>query len=206
VLHLKSDIYYTITAPTKGQFKDKGSKFLSYACPVHNEDETKKYLDELKKSHFNARHHCFAYILGAEKANHRISDDGEPSGTAGKPILRQIQSKNLTNIMVVVIRYFGGTLLGTNGLINAYKQATISALENSNIIEKTVNHIYRLNFEYLVMNDIMKIIKENSVIQLAHNFDTNCILDISVRQLHSDLLIKKLSTIKNINIQLVTIE
>lgn len=194
----ESDTYKTIASPSTGLFKDKGSKFLSFAYPVNNEKDFKDHLSELKKTYFDARHHCFAYMIGTHKEQFRAFDDGEPSGTAGKPILGQIQSKDLTNILVVVVRYFGGTLLGTSGLIQAYKSATADALEKAHIVEKTINHIFRLDFEYSAMNDVMKIIKDESLTQLSHNFELKCTMDISVRQKLSEALTKKLDLIENL--------
>ena len=144
-----SDSYLTIADPTEGLFKDKGSKFLAYAYPVDNEDEIKELVQHLKKEHYSARHHCYAWRLGADKTHFRANDDGEPSSTAGKPILGQIQRLDLTNILIVVVRYFGGTLLGVSGLINAYREAAVDALEHAEIVEKLVEEIFWVEFDYL---------------------------------------------------------
>jgi uncharacterized YigZ family protein len=200
------DMYKTISAPSTGLFKDKGSKFLAFAYPISDEKDSKNYLSELRKTYFDARHHCFAYMIGADKKQFRAFDDGEPSGTAGKPILGQIQSRNLTNILIVVVRYFGGTLLGTSGLINAYRSSAADALDNSNIIEKTINHIFLLSFDYNVMNDVMKITKDESVTQLSHKFDLQCTMEISVREALSDALRKKMDLIENLKYDLIRIE
>ena len=151
--------YNTIEQPALAEFKDRGSKFLAYSFPVHNIDTCKKQLALLKKEHPKAVHHCLAYRIGIDGATFRVSDDGEPAGSAGRPILGQIDSKQLTNIMVVVVRYFGGTLLGVPGLINAYKTATSLALQLSPIIQKPVEITYTLSFEYQKMNDVMMIVK-----------------------------------------------
>lgn len=194
------DTYLTISKPCEGLFKDKGSKFFAFAFPVISEDEIKKYLTDLRKVHFNARHHCYAFRLGADKQAFRANDDGEPTYTAGKPILGQIQSKDLTNILIVVVRYFGGTLLGVGGLINAYKQAAADALQNSTIIEKTINDIYELKFDYLQMNDVMKIIKDESLEVCSQNFELNCSLSFSVRKNNSNRVYEQFSKINNLKI------
>jgi uncharacterized YigZ family protein len=152
--------YNTIEKASFAEFKDRGSKFLAYAFPIVNTDDFKKYLQQLKKEHLKAVHYCFGYRIGLEGNNFRVSDDGEPSGTAGKPILGQIDSKELTNVLVVVVRYFGGTLLGVPGLINAYKTATSLALQLTPIVQKQVQVDYRLQFDYTRMNDVMIIVRQ----------------------------------------------
>ena len=152
--------YYTIEKQSLAEFKDRGSKFLAYAFPIQTTDDCKKHLQALKKEHPKAVHHCFGYRLGLDGNSFRVSDDGEPSGSAGKPILGQIDSKKLINVMVVVVRYFGGTLLGVPGLINAYKTATALALQLTPIIQKQVLENYKLQFDYTRMNDVMIIIRQ----------------------------------------------
>ena len=152
--------YNTIEQPAMAEFKDRGSKFIAYSYPVHSIDQAKKYLAALKKEHPKAVHHCLAYRMGVDGATFRVSDDGEPSGSAGRPILGQIDSKQLTNILVVVVRYFGGTLLGVPGLINAYKTATSLALQLSPIIQKPIEIPYTLHFDYQQMNEVMMIVKQ----------------------------------------------
>jgi uncharacterized YigZ family protein len=152
--------YNTIEKPSFAEFKDRGSKFLAYAYPILTADDFKKYLQQVKKEHAKAVHHCFGYRLGLDGNNFRVSDDGEPGGTAGKPILGQIDSKELTNVLVVVVRYFGGTLLGVPGLINAYKTATSLALQLTPIVQKQVQVDYRLQFDYTRMNDVMIIVRQ----------------------------------------------
>src|SRR3954447_14536762 len=147
--------YYTIEKPSVAEYKDRGSRFLAYAYPIQSTDDFKKNLQSLKKEHPKAGHHCFAYRLGLEGNNFRVSDDGEPSGSAGKPILGQIDSKQVINVLVVVVRYFGGTLLGVPGLINAYKTATALALQLTPVTQKQVLVNYRLHFDYTRMNDVM---------------------------------------------------
>jgi uncharacterized YigZ family protein len=196
--------YFTIKKYTSGIFKDKGSKFLSFAYPVKSETEIKSIVDSLKKEYFDARHHCYAYRLGAEMKNFRANDDGEPSGTAGKPILGQIQSYNLTNILIVVVRYFGGTLLGTSGLIQAYKHASIDAISQSEIIEVPVSSIYQVQFGYSVMNDVMKIIKEFNLEILNNNLNMNCSIDIRIKKENKEQILFKLSKIDSIDLILLT--
>ncbi|HEY0030535.1 MAG TPA: YigZ family protein [Bacteroidia bacterium] len=197
---LFEDTYLTINKPAEGLMKDRGSKFLSYAFPVVSEEEIKKELSFLRKLHPSARHHCYAFRLGADKQAYRANDDGEPSNTAGKPILGQIQSKDLTNILVVVVRYFGGTLLGVSGLINAYKLAAADALNNAQITEKTVNDIYELTFGYIFMNDVMKIIKDEELLILSQNFALSCALSFSVRKSNSTKVYDQMSKVSGLKI------
>jgi uncharacterized YigZ family protein len=156
----EKDFYYTISKNVVAEFKERGSRFIAYVYPVQSTHDFKKYLQQLKKEHPKAVHHCFGYRLGFDKNNFRVNDDGEPSGTAGKPILGQIDSKGLTNILVVVVRYFGGTLLGVPGLINAYKTATIMALRSASIVCKAIEVNYRLQFNYTELNDVMILVKK----------------------------------------------
>lgn len=154
------DIYFTIEKTASAEFKDRGSKFIALAFPVQTVDDFKHRLGEVKKEHPKANHHCFAYRLGLDNYTYRVSDDGEPSGTAGKPILGQIDSRQLTNTLVIVVRYFGGTLLGVPGLINAYKTVTALVLQVVPVIQKTVELKYSLQFDYTQVNDVMQIIKQ----------------------------------------------
>ena len=164
------DTYNMLATRGDGLYKEKGSKFIAEAFTVMSEDEAKAAITEIKKKYFDARHHCFAYMIGPDKKTFRSSDDGEPSGTAGKPILNQILSKDVTNVCVVVTRYFGGIKLGTSGLINAYKTAARDALDNAQIVEKTINEFYSLEFEYPLMNEVMRIMKEEDLVQLNPKF------------------------------------
>ena len=172
--------YKTILSPSEGIYRDKGSKFLSFAIPVNSSEEIKEIIKDFRKKYYDARHICYAYMLGAERSDFRVNDDGEPSGTAGRPIIGQINSNNLTNILIVVVRYFGGILLGTGGLIVAYKEATADALKNASIIEKEVTNFYELKFNYFVMNDVMQILKQNNIEVISQNFDENCIIKVSL--------------------------
>ncbi|MFA5329951.1 MAG: YigZ family protein [Prolixibacteraceae bacterium] len=175
------DTFKTIAQPSEGLFKDKGSKFMSFAFPVSSEDEIKEIINTLKKEHHSARHHCYAWRLGHEKLLSRANDDGEPSSTAGKPILGQIQSFDLTNILIVVVRYFGGTLLGVSGLINAYRSAALDAINQAEIVEKLVEKQLFIEFDYLVMNEIMKIFKDEKLLQIEPQFDLKCRIKTLVR-------------------------
>ncbi|WP_372756108.1 YigZ family protein [Labilibaculum sp.] len=200
---MSCDTYKTIQKPSEGLYKEKGSKFIAYAYPVTGEEEIKSLINSLKKEFYDARHHCYAYMLGADHKNFRANDDGEPSSTAGKPILGQILSKELTNILIVVIRYFGGTKLGVSGLIQAYKAAAADSILNSEIVEKTVNDIYDINFDYLAMNDVMKIIKEDQPEQLDQDFNLNCKITLSIRQKDVDQIIEKFSKIESVKTKFI---
>ena len=177
-----NDEYNTIEKEATGYFKDKGSKFYSYAYPVTSEDEVKELLSNLKKEHPSARHQCYAWRMGTEEIITRANDDGEPSSTAGKPILGQLTSFDLTNILVVVVRYFGGTLLGVSGLINAYKNATIEVLENAEIISKRIENTFELRFEYPLLNNVMQTIKQEGFDITKTDFKESCRLLFKVRK------------------------
>lgn len=193
-----SDTYKTIACNAEGMFKDKGSKFLAYAFPVETEDEIKAHLSELKKEHYSARHHCYAYRLGKDGEHYRANDDGEPSGTAGRPIHGQLMSHQLTNLLVVVVRYFGGTLLGVSGLINAYKNATIDVLSNARIVAKIVTSSYQLRFEYPLQNTVMRILNEYQVETLEAAYTTNCQLKIGIRLNQEEEVSSKLNKIEGL--------
>lgn len=176
------DTYKTIAAKSEGYYKEKGSKFIAYAYPVVSEKETKEILLRLKKEHHSARHHCYAWRIGAEEPAFRANDDGEPSSTAGKPILGQLISFDVTNIFVVVVRYFGGTLLGTSGLINAYRSAAADALNNADLITKILEDNFILKFTYTQMNDVMQVIKQETLNIINTRFELDCRLEFSVRK------------------------
>ena len=180
------DSYKTIAKPAEGSYSEKRSKFLAYAFPVQNEQEVKQRLAEIQKKHWDARHHCYAYILGPHKDAYRLNDNGEPSGTAGRPIYGQLLSKDLTNTLVIVVRYFGGIKLGVSGLQNAYKVAAREALDAAVIEERTIQETYRVTFEYVKMNDIMQILKDPDVQVLDRQSYMQCIYTISVRQRDAD--------------------
>ena len=177
-----TDTFLTITQPTTSLFKEKGSKFFAFAYPVDNEQEIKEKLDELRKKHYDATHHCYAYILGKEKKNVRANDDGEPSGTAGLPILGQIKSKNLTNILVVVVRYFGGTKLGASGLVSAYKTATAEVLAQADVIEEIATQQFSFSFNYTQINEVMRFIKNNHLKIIHQNIDNQCDMTLEIRE------------------------
>lgn len=177
-----SDSYLTIEKESEGLFKDKGSKFLAFIYPVNNELEIKQLLQHLKLQHHSARHHCYAWRLGSAKMIDKVSDDGEPYNTAGKPILGKIQSHELSNVLIVVVRYFGGTLLGTSGLVNAYKSAAEAAIQNSVIIKKHLEVEYQLFFSFTQMNDVMNLLKNHAAKIISRNFDALCEIRFYIRK------------------------
>ncbi len=176
-----SDTYRSIAAPAKGIYKELGSKFLAFAHPVETEDQAKEILAAVRKEYFDARHHCFAWRLGLTGEPYRLSDDGEPSSTAGRPIHGQLLSQELSDILVVVVRYFGGVKLGVPGLIRAYRTATQDALANARIVEKVAGEHFTLKFGYLQMNDVMKVLKDMGITPLRQSFDLDCSLEVRVR-------------------------
>lgn len=192
--------YNTIVAPTQSLFKDRGSKFLGYAFPIRNTDDVKIRLQELKKEHPKAVHHCFAYRIGTDGLQFRANDDGEPSGSAGKPILGQIDSAGLTNVLVVVVRYFGGTLLGVPGLIQAYKEATSLCFASAEIVEKDIEHIVRLSFDYSIMNEVMVALKQHQAQIYKQDMQLFCILEAGIPLREKDACMAKLSQIRNLEI------
>jgi len=194
---LFEDTYRTVERTYEGIFRDKGSKFIAYAFPFRSEDRLKDILQEVKGLHPKARHHCWAYRLTPDRNVFRFNDDGEPSGTAGRPILNALLSADITNIIVVVVRYFGGTLLGVPGLINAYKSATQDAIDQAEIIERTVNDIYGLSFSYLNMNDVMRVIKEEGLEIIRQEFDNSCYLEFEVRKMQVNTVVERFSKIED---------
>jgi uncharacterized YigZ family protein len=198
---LFDDTYRTIAAPAEGLFKDRGSRFLAFAFPVTTEDEIKIHLERLRKEHFGANHHCYAWRLGADKQRFRANDDGEPSGTAGRPILGQLQSFDLTNVAVIVVRYFGGTLRGAGGLVQAYKQSAAEALKAATIIENHITEVYTLHFSYDAMNAVMKLLKEFEAEQRSQVFEIECSLEFSVRMRDADALCTALKKLDNVELK-----
>ena len=199
-----SDIYKTITTPSQeALFKDRNSKFFGYAFPVSSESQVKKHLENLRKEHHQARHWCYAYQLGMQEKDHvfRANDDGEPSNSAGMPIYGQIQSFGLTNILIVVVRYFGGTKLGVGGLINAYRTAAQMALEQSNIVSKTVNMDYVISFDYKDMNKVMRIIKERNLNIIGQTLELSCEIIISVRLNEAEMVFEIFDALYGISIK-----
>lgn len=198
----EKDTYKTITKPTKPiLFKDKNSKFFGYAFPVLNEDEVKLNLEQLKKEHHTARHWCYAYQFGTETTYYRANDDGEPNNSAGMPIYGQIQSFEVTNILVVVVRYYGGIKLGVGGLINAYKTTAQLALENSKIAQKTINVNYLISFDYKNMNTVMRIIKERKLSITHQKLEMDCQITISVRKNEAESVFEAYNHLFDINIE-----
>ena len=179
---LFDDSYKTIVNHSEGFFKDRGSKFISHAYPVKTEEDVKEILAQLRKDYYDARHHCYSYILNPDKSAFRINDDGEPSGSAGKPIHGQLLSYDLTNTLVVVIRYFGGTKMGIPGLINAYREATRDALNQTEIITKTINEYFQIEYEYPLMGNVMRIIKDENLEQINTQFEISCKIEMRVRK------------------------
>ncbi|PHR74016.1 MAG: YigZ family protein [Lutibacter sp.] len=178
-----SDTYKTIEKEFEGEiFKDRGSKFIGYTFPLTDDDEVKSHIDMLKSKHHKARHWCYAWKLGVEKARFRANDDGEPNNSAGQPIYGQILSFDVTNILIVVVRYFGGTKLGVGGLINAYRAGAKLVLEESAIVEKTIDVHFKLTFEYEHMDKVMRIIKEKKIVIVNQKMEMNCVFEVSVRK------------------------
>ena len=196
-----SDTYKTIITPTEGIYKEKGSKFLSFAIPVSSADEVKEIVKNYRKEYYDSRHVCYAYMLGADRKEFRANDDGEPSGTAGRPILGQINSRELTNILVIVVRYFGGILLGTGGLVVAYKEATTDALDQAEVSEKTVDESISIVFDYVLMNEVMRIIKDTNAQISSQNFEDQCEMQLSIRKQDAGLLSAKLAKIFGLQIK-----
>jgi uncharacterized YigZ family protein len=188
---MEDDTYKTISSPSRGIYREKGSRFISFAFPVSHPDEIKPIIESIRKEHHEARHNCYAWMLGQERTNWRVNDDGEPSGTAGKPILGQINSFGITNILIVVTRYFGGTLLGVSGLINAYRTASAAAIENAEVISRTLQEYYEITFPYNSMNDVMKILKEENTGQSDQYFDTECRMKVSFRAASKDRILSR---------------
>lgn len=177
------DTYFTIAEPSpEALFKEKNSKFFGYAFPITSEEEVKTHIENLKKQHFSARHWCYAYQIGTDKIQYRANDDGEPNNSAGMPIYGQIQSFNVTNILIVVVRYFGGVKLGVGGLITAYKTAAQMALEESKIIEKTINIHFLVQFDYKNMNKVMRVIKEKNIAIVSQKMEEDCQIEIATRK------------------------
>lgn len=197
---LMEDTFKTIKIASEGLFKDKGSRFISFAFPVSSEEEIRDILLSIRKEHHSARHHCYAWRLGAEKIHFRANDDGEPSSTAGKPILGQIQGFDLTNILIVVVRYFGGTLLGVSGLINAYRNAAFDAINQAEIIEKLVETRLLIEFNYTETNAVMKVFKDEKLPQVDPLFDMKCKIQTHIRLGESARIKESLLKIENVKV------
>ena len=198
---LFNDTYKTIAAAAEGVFRDRGSKFIGYAYPIRSEEEVKPILLNLREEHAKARHFCWALRMSPDRGIFRIQDDGEPSGTAGRPILNTMLSADITNVLIVVVRYFGGTLLGVPGLINAYKTAAAAAIQGASILEKTVNDVYELQFDYLMMNDMMKLIKEERLTILSQDFDNSCSIKVEIRKASLNAILGKIEKIEGVKLK-----
>jgi uncharacterized YigZ family protein len=194
------DFYNTIEKPSVAEFKDRGSRFIACAFPIADVSKFKENLASIKKEHPKATHHCFAYRLGLDGNSFRVSDDGEPSGSAGRPMLGQIDNRGLTNVLVIVVRYFGGTLLGVPGLINAYKTATALALQVTPVVRKPVEVHYNLQFDYTIMNDVMTIVKQCNCTVLKQEMQLFCSIDISVQKNKLEEVLYKLKELRSLEI------
>ena len=195
------DTYKTIAEPAEGTYSEKRSKFLAFAIPVRTQEEVKEWVKEYQKKYYDARHACYAYMLGHERKDFRANDNGEPSGTAGKPILGQINSNELTDILIIVVRYFGGIKLGTSGLIGAYKTAAAEAIANSTIIEKTVDDDITVYFEYPFLNDVMRIVKEEEPQVIDQVFEMDCKMTLRIRRSKLDRLRLRLEKVETARIE-----
>jgi len=197
------DTYKTIAAPSIGEYKEKGSKFIAYAFDVYTEEDVKQKLEIVKKDHFKARHHCYAYRLGQDGKQYRANDDGEPSGTAGRPILGQIDSFGLTNILSVVVRYFGGTKLGTSGLKRAYKESTRDAFEEATIVEKIIEDQFTITYDYVATSDVMNYLKKEDFAILSSVYEDKAVLTVSIRQSDIERFKKTLEKIISVKVKLI---
>lgn len=195
------DSFRTISQPSEGIYTEKRSKFLAFAIPVESVEEIKDIVAQYQKKYYDARHVCYAYMLGAERTEFRANDNGEPSGTAGKPILGQINSNELTNILIIVVRYFGGIKLGTSGLIVAYKQAAAEAIAAAEIIEKTVDTDITFMFEYPFMNDVMRIVKEENPQIVNQGYDSDCSMTLRTRKGNMPKLKSRLEKVETLRFE-----
>lgn len=195
--------YHTIDATANAEFKDRGSKFIGYCFPVKTTNDVKAALAELKKEHPKAGHHCYAYRLGIDGNQYRANDDGEPAGSAGRPILGQIDSAGITDTLVIVVRYFGGTLLGVPGLINAYKIATVDCLALVNIVEKNVEQMVQLEFDYSIMNDVMTILKQCEANIYKQDMQLFCVFEAGIPLIHKEAALKRLGDIHSLEMKLI---
>ncbi len=190
------DTYKTITKESQGLYKEKGSKFIALAFPVRDEEQIREILAGVKKEYYDAQHHCYAWVLGYDQSHHKFNDDGEPSGTAGKPIWGQLRSHEICNALIIVVRYFGGTKLGVRGLIDAYKGAAGDALENNKIVTRTIRDYYSIHFDYPAMNDVMRIMKEFDLPQHTHDFGMRCRIEFSIRQKDAEKVLNQFKLIR----------
>lgn len=196
------DTYKTVERSAEGYITEKKSRFLSFVFPVKSAEEAKEIVDTYRKKYYDARHVCWAYMLGWEREEYRVNDDGEPSGTAGKPILGQINSSELTDVLILVVRYFGGTLLGTGGLIKAYREAAADAVANASVVEKTVDEVIEIHFEYILLNDVMRILKQFEAVQWTQDFRETCWMTLQIRRSLSTQLKEMLSAIYGVKVEI----
>lgn len=196
----QDDTYFSIAGRAEGFYKEKGSKFLAFAFPVSNQDEIKERLDELRKEYYDARHHCYAWVLGKEGDQWRANDDGEPNHSAGDPILGQIRSAELSDVLIVVIRYFGGTKLGVSGLITAYKTAAAEALQLAERVEKILSIQCTFTFSYPDMNGVMKLVKDFDLTIIHQHFEMECSMTLQIREGHAEAVLSKLSEIESVQL------
>jgi uncharacterized YigZ family protein len=194
------DRYKTVAGSAEGYINEKKSRFISHIYPVRSAEEVKEIVEEHRKKYYDARHVCWAYMLGWERKDYRLNDDGEPSGTAGKPILGQINSAELTDVLLLVVRYFGGTLLGTGGLIKAYKEAAADAIAHAEIVEKTVDDVIEIEFNYILLNDVMRVLKQFESAQWTQDFSESCSMRVQIRRSLSPQLREMLSAIYGVGI------
>lgn len=197
------DCYKTIAQPGKAEYSEKRSKFLAFAFPVTTADEVKELVQQYEKEYYDARHVCYAYMIGAERTAFRAVDNGEPSGTAGRPILGQINSAELSDILIIVVRYFGGVKLGTSGLINAYKIAAAEAIQNCEVIERTVDDLIDVHFEYPLMNQVMRVVKEESPMVLGQSFEQDCIVHLRIRRGLTERLTQRFEDIRGVTVEVM---
>lgn len=195
---MEDDVYKTIAGPIESVFKDRSSKFLAFAYPVQSAEDAKQYLAELRKKYYDATHHCYAYRIGPTGETYRVNDDGEPSGTAGRPILGQMMSSGVTDCLIVVVRYFGGTKLGVPGLINAYRESAAAAIAAADVVERTVDTIFEVTFPYVSMNEVMKIIKDEQPRVISQKLDNLCSLVLAVRRSCANTIESKMTKVEGV--------
>ncbi len=198
---MTEDFYYTIKDKAKGEYKEKGSKFIALAFPVETVEDAMRHVESVKKEYYDARHHCYAYRIGFAGEQYRVNDDGEPSGTAGKPIYGQMLKNNLTNLIIIVVRYFGGTKLGISGLIRAYKTAAADAIANADIEKRTIKTFFEITFPYEKMNSVMHAIKEGDWEVIERDFDLECKMTLAVRQSKEKINLEKIKKINKLKIK-----
>ncbi len=198
---MEQDTYLTPEAPATAALRERSSKFLSFVWPVHDEEQIRRHLEALRKEYYDATHHCYAWRLGPRGERFRANDDGEPSGTAGRPILGQMLSREVTECLVVVVRYFGGTKLGVPGLIAAYKESAAAVLDAARIVERTVDRRLTVEFSYLAMNDVMRVVKEEQPRVEGQEFDNLCRMRLAVRESGLEILVHKLEKIEGVKVE-----